>query len=297
MARLEHIRGNTDCLYIKGNCIPVYRLTDKDWILMDSGSRYDADELLSYLKEAGIQVRAVLSSHAHYDHMGNHSRLKEIYGCKCIMTAFDAGAVRDLVSLKSCFYSCTKMELEKYFGDMICRADQLIGEDDGYIEVCGVPFQVLRLPGHAASQIGFVTADNVAYLADSILGPEVAHREKIVYMLNWEEAFRTMERVKSFEGTPCILSHYGVYQDIEAVSKANVSAFESVLETMRGLAEPEFYLEEMVKKTVEHMRIAVTSLPKARLMERVVRSMLEYMVETRELSIEIKEGLIVYRKT
>lgn len=296
MARLEHIRGNTDCLLIKGNCIPVFRLTEREWILMDSGSLFDADELRSYLEESKIRVRAVLTSHAHYDHVGNHAWLKETYGCQCIMTAFDAGAVRDLGSLKSCFYSCTETELEKYYGNMICRADRVIEDGAAQIEVCGAPFQVLRLPGHAASQVGFVTADGVAYLADSVLGQEKVLHEKLLYMLNWGEALKTMEQVKSFDGRPCILSHYGVCHDMKAVSQVNVKAFEAILETMGGLMEPEFFHEEMVKKTVRHMNIAVNSLRKARLMERVVRSVLEYMAETGELSLGIKEGLAVYRK-
>lgn len=36
------------------------------------------------------------------------------------------------------------------------------------VQVCGVQFRILSLPGHAASHMGFVTPDGVAYLADSM---------------------------------------------------------------------------------------------------------------------------------
>lgn len=296
MARFEHVSGHTGCLYLRGNCIPVYRLSESEWILIDSGSRYDREELLHYLEEHGIRVNAVLTSHAHYDHVGNHRALKIQYGCECIMTAFDGGAVRDTVSLKACFYSCTESEIRRGFSDMVCRADRILGGGEEEVVVSGARFKVLDLPGHAASQVGFVTPDNVTYLGDCLLGIPEVNREKIVYMLDWIRALDTMKAAEGYDGTPCILSHYGVYTDIKTVSAANVRAFEKVLGSMRKILTPEFFLEEMVKQAVSHFDIPVRSFPKARLMERMVRSLLEYMAEAGELNLDIKDGIIVYTR-
>lgn len=294
MARFEHVSGHTGCLYLRGNCIPVYCLSESEWILMDSGSKYDREELLHYLEEQKIRVSAVLTSHAHYDHVGNHQALQNQYGCECIMTAFDAGAVRDTVSLKACFYSSTESEIRRSFSDMVCRADRIIADGEEEVVVSGARFKVIGLPGHASSQVGFVTPDNVTYLSDCLLGiPEVS-QEKIVYMLDWSKALDTMKAAERFDGTLCILSHYGVYTDIKTVSAANLRAFEEVLTSMREILMPEFFLEEMVKRAVSHLDILVRSFPKARLMERMVRSLLEYMTETGELNLDIKDGLIVY---
>ena len=210
MARFEHVSGNTGCLYLRGNCIPVYCMSEKEWIIMDSGSRYDREELIRFLGENAIRVKAVLTSHAHYDHVGNHALLQEMYGCECVMSAFDAGALRDTVALKSCFYSCTETEIRNHFSDMVCRADRLIEDGAGEILVSGIPFQVIGLPGHAASQVGFMTPDKVVYLGDCLLGPSEARQEKVIYMLNWRTALDTMKTAAGrFEGSPCILSHYG----------------------------------------------------------------------------------------
>ena len=54
MARFEHVSGNTGCLYLRGNCIPVYCMSEKEWIIMDSGSRYDREELIRFLGENAI---------------------------------------------------------------------------------------------------------------------------------------------------------------------------------------------------------------------------------------------------
>ena len=81
---------------------------------------------------------------------------------------------------------------------------------------------------------------------------------------------------------------------MKAVLKANLQAFEEMEGRIREIMPGEFYLEDMVKGLVWHMGILVKSLPKARLMERVVRSLLEYMAETGGLEIGIKDGMIVY---
>ena len=115
-------------------------------------------------------------------------------------------------------------------------------------------------------------------------------------MLDWIRALDTMKEAEGYDGTPCILSHYGVYTDIKTVSAANVRAFEKVLGSMRKILTPEFFLEEMVKRAVSHFDIPVRSFPKARLMERMVRSLLEYMAEAGELNLDIKDGIIVYTR-
>lgn len=197
MARLEHVLGNTDCLFLKGNCIPV------------------------------------------------------------------------------------------------CSADRILS-GPGKIQVWGREFQAVSLPGHAAWQMGYITPDGAVYLGDCLLGPDEVHRQKLVYMLNWRTALETMKETEVFAGRPCMLSHYGVYRDIKNVVEVNIRAFEEALGVVRGLAAAEFSLDEMVKKTVGSMGITVKSLLKTRLMERVIRSMVEYMTETGELRIRIRDGLIVY---
>lgn len=294
MAGYQHIEGNTGCLFLRGNCIPIYCLTPKEWILMDSGSWFDREELSSYLAALDIRVKAVLTSHAHYDHVGNHAWLREKFGCECIMTTLDAGVVHDAEALKSCFYSCTVDEIRKDFTNMLCKADRIIEDGAAWTEVCGVRFEVFGLPGHAASQIGFTTPDGVHYLGDCYLGPGEVTREKFVYMLDWKSALNTMERMEVLDGSVCILSHCGVYKDIKAVSSANREAFERVLESMRRMAGPEFSLEQMVRKALAYMNIPVKNVPKARLMERIIRSIVEYMAESGELDLGIKDGIIVY---
>ena len=109
--KFQWIRGNTGCLFLKGNAVPVYQLSRREWVLFDSGSRREEAALFSFLEENQIRVRAVLTSHSHYDHIGNHKTLRERFGSELVMSCLDAGMARDALALKSCFYSSSRTRL------------------------------------------------------------------------------------------------------------------------------------------------------------------------------------------
>ena len=107
MVHSVQVAGNTGCLYLMGNCIPYYEIREREWILMDCGSRLARTQLAEYLSKNKISVRAVLCSHGHYDHTENNRFLQEEYGAELVMSCLDAGILQDTLSLKTVFYSNT----------------------------------------------------------------------------------------------------------------------------------------------------------------------------------------------
>ena len=126
MGHSVQVAGNTGCLYLMGNCIPYYEIREREWILMDCGSRLARTQLAEYLSKNKISVRAVLCSHGHYDHTENNRFLQEEYGAELVMSCLDAGILQDTLSLKTVFYSNTLQDNERECSDMLCKADQMI---------------------------------------------------------------------------------------------------------------------------------------------------------------------------
>ena len=291
----EHVLGNTGCLFLGGSCIPFYRISGKQWILLDSGPRFIRQELAEYLQQNEIRVRAVLCSHAHFDHTENNRYLQERFGAKIVMSAFDAGCVYDTTALKGCFYSYTGHDNEIYNQEMLCRADRIFAPWQQQIEVEGAVFDVLSLPGHAASHLGYVTPDGAAYLADSIFSAGAAGAEKPVYMLNWTEALKTLEMIRGYCYKKYILAHGGVYDEIEGLAEENLHQCRLLLDGFYELFTEPVTLDEVVQKSAGRYHFPLKNYEKARIFERMIRSMTEYLLEKGSIIPEIEQGGVVYR--
>ena len=296
MAEWKPVRGDTGALFLRGTCLMTYAVREKTWILFDSGSHRDREELFAWLEEQGITVAAVFTSHAHYDHVENHTALKARYGAKLIAPAFDAALVRSSLSLKACFYSCTRPEIERDFGEMLFHADEVIAPGQTRVTWEGRSFRIVELPGHAASHIGYVTPDEVCYLADAVLSPELYGQEQLIYTLDWGRALHTLERIRTLPWNPCVLAHYGITDQAAVLAEENRKAFFRMADRILGCLPERFTLEEAVRDTVAAFAIPVKSVPKARVMERSIRAILEYLTEHEAVRTELENGILCYRQ-
>lgn len=300
MVQTEYVSGKTGCLHCGGSCIPFYQIKERTWILMDSGPFTAREELNQYLKEHQIQIRAVLCSHAHFDHTENNRFLQEQYGAELFLAVYDAGILCDYTAMKSVFYSYTGQDNGIYNREMLCFADQLILQDQTEVQVDEAVFQILRLPGHAASQLGFVTPDGVAYLADALFTSDMLWKHNIVYMLDWTRALETLERIETFAYPHYLIAHGGICHDISGLAAENAAFFLRMLE--------DFYerfcqfvkcrsasLDELVRETGTWYGFTSSSYVKVRVYERIIRSMTEYYLENGKILCDAREGVIVYR--
>ena len=69
---LLHVLGNTYAAVAATALLPVYKLTDRDVVLIDTGyAKLDRAGLTALIDGSGWCLRAILCSHAHFDHTGN----------------------------------------------------------------------------------------------------------------------------------------------------------------------------------------------------------------------------------
>ncbi len=294
--RIERLYGRTGVIHGSGICIPFYQVNEKEWILLDCGTARMEQELFRTLEQEQVKVSAVIISHLHYDHAGNVRALKERFGTRVVMTAFDAGAARSPLTLKSIFYSSTTQEIQQYYAGMCCRADQIILPEQKDVVVEGVQFELLQLPGHAASQIGIVTPDQVAYLADSMFYGPMLSMDAIVYHLNWELTGRTADGLRSLSYPVCVLAHGGVFRDLCSLIEENRIYAEQLFEKFREVLPDDFTLQECIQCCEFSFGMSASSRMKAYMEERSIRSVLECFQERGEIKTQVKNGVIHYIK-
>ena len=167
---LLHVLGDTWAAAASTALLPIYKLTDRDIVLIDTGyAKLDRSALTKLIDENGWRVRAVLCSHAHFDHTGNVRYLQERYGAQAAISLIEAGISVSPDSYRANYVALTYGKSREIFLEECFIADRVILPQDDHIDVDGARFGVLSLPGHSAGHLGFVTPDGAAYVGDCLI--------------------------------------------------------------------------------------------------------------------------------
>ena len=290
---LEHVLGDTWCI-VTGFCrIPLYMPDRSQAIMIDSGLKNpDREGILSLLKREKIHVSALLTSHFHPDHIGNHSALVARYGCTVYMTPYADLISQEPFNLLSIGYEVVAPGEQRK--PLSWRADQIIPRNASAIEVDGVQFSLLWLPGHMVEQVGYVTPDGVAYLGDTLLSDHVLQPMKLPYYTCLRLDLETKESLRKLHCKRYILAHNGVYEDIGGLIDRNSSAIYNQLEMIEQLACQWMTFEQLCVAVLTHLGIDLNEMRRVVGAKRNIRVLMEHLVETGRLTARVREGYVEY---
>ena len=222
---LLHIHKDTWAAVGATALIPFYRLTDTDIVLLDTGiAASDREGLTALLEEHGLHPKGILCSHAHYDHVGNAAYLRCRYGCPIAMPMIEAAICADATAFRANYETLTYGTIQSMFPEECFLSDVLISPDIDHLDFCGVRFGLLPLPGHSAGQMGFITPDGTAYLADCLLGPEQLQRFKLPTIMHIARDLTVMESLRSLRCPAYVLAHKTSVTELGPVIDANIAA-------------------------------------------------------------------------
>ena len=314
----EQVKGNTWCLRATAN-IPVYFLDEKTVVLIDSGypderTRPILDELIS---SRGLKVRAAIGSHSHYDHLGNHSYLREKYGTEIILPEIEAAYARNYTMFQPLYPAHTRKELQDGFSYMIMKPDRVIpqlfnsfdpnesGEatteksgtcdnKDVTIEIDGAKFICKNLPGHTPGQMGFITPDDVFYLADAVMGIREFDLAKLPTVMDWEAYKNTQMSLMESKNAGYILAHGDIYDDIVPVLEHNLKGQDEKISRIKDIlkTQPHWTLESIIAGIWDAFGMTTKNEFNRRVYARNVGTLVDYLVKTGFLSPHSEKGVV-----
>lgn len=165
-----HVLGNTYAAVGSTALLPIYKLNERDIVLIDTGyAKLDRAGLVNLLDGSGLVPKYVLCSHAHFDHTGNVRYLQERYGAKAILSLIEAGISVNPDSYRANYVALTYGKSRELFLEECFTADRVLRETDTSLELDGRTFGILPLPGHSAGHLGFATPDGAAYVGDCLI--------------------------------------------------------------------------------------------------------------------------------
>jgi metallo-beta-lactamase class B len=136
--------------YVGGVNIASYLITTpQGHILMDTGMPRMAKTVLANVEKLGFKpndIRLMISSHAHVDHIGGHAEVKKATGAQVIASAEDAKALE----------AGRDMSPVEYDGWPAVRVDRII-KDGETVTLGPVTLRAVLTPGHTPGATTWVT--------------------------------------------------------------------------------------------------------------------------------------------
>lgn len=220
---LRHVYGRTYAAVGATALMPVYKLTDTDIVLMDTGyARLDRSALVNLIEGNGFRLRGILCSHAHFDHTGNVRYLQQRYGCQAAAQIIEAGISVNPDAYRANYVALTYGKSREYLLEECFPADVIIPADAEHLDFCGARFGILQLPGHSAGHIGVVTPDGASYLGDCLIDEEQIAAAKLPTSMFIARDLESKESLRNLRRPAYIIAHKQVLTDIGPLIDRNI---------------------------------------------------------------------------
>ena len=221
---LRHVLGRTWVAEASTALLPIYRVTDTDIILIDTGyAKLDRAGLTALIEDRGFHLRGIICSHAHFDHSGNVRYLQQRCGAKAAAHIIEARISVNPDAYRANYVALTYGKSREFFLEECFVADTIIGQEDDFLDFCGVRFGILQLPGHSAGHIGVVTPDNVAYVGDCLIDQQQIDSAKLPTSMFIARDLQSKEFLRRTQYDAYILAHKSVVTDIAPLVDSNIA--------------------------------------------------------------------------
>lgn len=294
---IKKIKGNTFCIDTGMTYIPFYKINDEEIIMLDSGwAKGERKGIDEFLKINNFKVVSIICSHAHIDHIGNNTYLKEKYNCVIAMPAYEAFVCSSTVNLKLYYSSQTLSEVTEHFGHMVCETDIKILPNQDQIYVCGIKFKIFHTPGHSPAHICITTPDDVAYLGDALISYEVMEGAKMPYAYILREDLKSKTKLHDLKCSKYIVAHKGMYDDIIKLINDNIEFYKNRAARVYDVIDGAMTMEDIFKAVIKKFNIHVNNRYRYTVIERMLRSYVEYLNEIGAIELNIDDGFLKYSK-
>nr|WP_073049788.1 MBL fold metallo-hydrolase [Dethiosulfatibacter aminovorans] len=290
-----HVKGNTYCIDTGMTYLPFYKINETDIILLDSGwAKGERDSLDELLDANNFHVSAIINSHSHTDHAGNNAYFKEKYNCIIAMDSFAAHICSSITHLKQYYSGYSLSGVKAHYGNLVFDTDIIIRDEQKSVYINGIKFGIMQTPGHTPGHICITTPDNVAYLGDALITRDVMNGTKLPYAYILSQDLQSKTSLLNLSCKKYIIAHRGITDDIHGLVNENIEFYKGrATKVLNVIARP-MTLEDIMRTIVCAWSIHIQSTYKYKVVERMLRFYLEYLLETGAVSLIVENGFLKY---
>ena len=164
---------------IKGFCLGAFRTNcylvenDGEAFLVDPGDQ--AEDVIAYLKKLGCDLKAILITHGHIDHLGAAAAISEALGAEIVFPE------KELDYLDNRTYPLmfeTAGELQEFKDYVMQSGKGRLIADGAELSIAGVWIRAIEVPGHTDhSMVYHVPSEKVLFSGDTLFEASVGRTD------------------------------------------------------------------------------------------------------------------------
>ena len=271
--------------------VGFFRTDENHVVMIDSGSDKDAAKKAGKILDAqGWTLTAIYNTHSHADHIGGNQYLQNKTGCRIFAPetehSFTVNTILEPVMLYGSF---ALEELKNKFLMAKESAAEILHEGD-------LPegMSLISLPGHSYNMVGFRTADDVVFLADSLASVATTEKYKIGFLYDVEAFINTLEYIKTLEAKCFVPAHAEAAADIKELAQYNIDKTLEICKTIKGYLETPLCFEELLAKIFSGYELSM-NLQQRVLVGSTVKAYLAYLKNKGQLDYSFENNMMLWK--
>ena len=260
--------------------IGIYKCSDNEVYIIDSGNDKDAGKkILKILAANNWQLKGIINTHSHADHVGGNALIQQRTGCDIYGTPIE-NIITKYTFLESALlysgYTCKPLH-NKFLMAMPSNPTYDITQN------CPEGLEYIKLPGHYMDMIGIRTSDDIIFLADSIFGENTINKYHFFFIYDVKGYLETLDMIENMKAKLFIPSHASQTEDIKPLVKINRDKIYEIINVILEICIEKISYEDILKKIFDKYSLNMT-FDQYVLVGSTVKSYLSYLYDKGDIT-------------
>lgn len=260
--------------------------------LVDSGNDKDAGrKVRQILDKNGWKLLAILVTHSNADHIGGCQYLQKQTGCRVFAPGIEAAFTRSPVLEPAFLYGGFPPKALRH---KFLMAQPSPAED---VSAPGFPagVDIIPLPGHFFDMVGYLTADDTAYIADCVSSAATLEKYGVPFIYDVAAYLDTLRRLPELEAGLYVPAHAEAVEDIAPLAELNLRHVEALCESVLDLCAEPICFDELLRCVFDRWALQLT-MEQYVLVGSTVKSILSWHLDAGRAETLIEDNRLLWRK-